>query len=206
MHKRCAQGLKMKRLLIILTVLPIAVLGQNVEQKAAQLTDYLNRSIGDIDSIKFQRLFFDAFPSSFVDFNAMFGWTTDAETKEIKYGPLYDGHKEVDLFFRLQIVPDETFYKKMIDIWNGGQWNADAINYFQQGLRRKVFNNPTLTFRLLSKLTDQEIERLFVFFFDGPHPQYKVIPKELESMKSYDARIYRLMDNGLSQVLAKGDH
>ena len=96
--------------------------------------------------------------------------------------------------------------KKIINISIGGHWDADAINYFQHGLRNKVFENPRLTFDLLKVKSDKDVQSFWFFFYSSIHPVYNKIPDELTSLKTYDNKIYGLMQKGLDDALKHGGH
>ncbi len=185
----------MVRLLIILAFLPVIALGQTAKQKAVarKLKEYYPKSINNSDSLKYQRLFFDSFPNNFSDFKAIYDHPWSLDTGQIFF------------FFELENVPERELYQKIINISIGGRWNADAVNFFQSGLRDKVFANPKLTFDLLKNKPDAEIKSFFFFFYHSIHPLYKKIPGELTKMKSYNGRIYRLMEKGLKDALKQSN-
>ena len=198
----------MIRFLIILLCSPSIIFGQTETQlrTAEKIKEYYSKSISNQDSLKCQKLFFEYFPDKFDDFNAIFGWVGNNGIQEAHGGPLYDGHNEILFFFQLKVIPEKEFYNKILNISIGGHWDADAINYFQDGLREKVFANPKLTFDLLQGKSDLEIQSFFFFFYQSIHPVYIKIPNEFTGMKTYDIRLYRLMEKGLNEALKKSGH
>ena len=196
-----------RHFLILTVFLPRLLFGQS-EKQIDRLKELYHKSTSSSDSLDFQKQFFFAFPKSFKEFNNTFGYvtkSTDPEKEEISV--LYlESEKYLDLFFRLTIIPDTLFYKKIIDIAIGGHWDADGVNYFQYGLRKKVFANPKMTFDLIKNKVDNDIESFWSFFFQSIHPAYKQIPLELTKMKSYDSRVYGLMEKGLADALKQSGH
>ena len=157
--------------------------------------------------VNFQKQFFYAFPGNFREFNHTFGYFENPDPEKVETGVLYgESEKYIDLLFRLITIPDTLFYKKILNIAIGGHWEADAINFFQAGLRSKVFANPRLTVDILKHKSDKEIQRFFFFFFQSVHPVYKAIPDTLKTMKSYDSKTYGLMEKGLHEALKQSGH
>ena len=199
----------MTRLLLIFTLfLPILLFGQT-EQETNRLKELYHKSTSGVDSLDFQKQFFFAFPKNFNEFNNTFGYvnksTDDPEKEEI--GALYlESEKYLDLFFRLTIIPDTLFYERIIAISIGAHWNADGVNFFQHRLRAKVLAKPKMTFDLLKNKADNNINSFWFLFFQSVHPVYKQIPPELTKMKSYDSKVYGLMEKGLEEALKQSEH
>ena len=147
-----------------------------------------------------QRKFFELFPSSFESFEETFGF------KNGKAAPLYDGHEYVVKFFSLDSIPEREQIKKWIDISIGGQWDADAVNYFQHFLRSKVFKNIDLTYEFLKERPKKEIEGFFYFFFNEIHPQFETMPQEFEMIKNRDKEFYSLLVKGHKRAIEDSGH
>ena len=81
-----------------------------------------------------------------------------------------------------------------------------AVNYFQNELRTRILKDVDLTYQLLEKRTDQEIESFFYFFFNEIHPQYETIPKELEKLKNKDMEFYEQMEIGHKKAIEDSGH
>ena len=196
-----------KGLTISFLLISLVAFGQPEKyiESAKKLKSYFSFSKNQ-DSIKYQKLFFEEFPGNFKDFNEIFGY--DSEINDISYhgAPLYDGYDYISYFFSITSIIEKTFYLKIINISLGGRWDADAVNYFQRGLRQKIFQNPKLTFDLLKNKSDNEIKSFFFFFFHSVHPVYTSIPPVLKEMKHYDEKIYSLLEHGFAQALKESGH
>lgn len=194
----------MKNLLtFIFLTISVSSFGQT-EKQIDRLKDFYIKATTNTDSLNFQTQFFNTFPSSFKEFNNTFGYFNNEDPHLAYAGALYfESEKYLNLFFRMTTVPDTAFYKKIIGIAIGGHWDADAINYFQAGLRKKVFTNPKLAFDILKNKSNKDIKSFFFFFFQRVHPIYKTIPDELIKMKSYDSKIYGLMEKELETSIKK---
>ena len=197
----------MNKLIALTIFLPLFAFGQNTKYNdtTKNLTDYFSKVHGQ-DSVKYQKLFFVAFPDNFNDLNGVYGYNSDIDDTVFHGAPLYDGHEHIFFLFELTTIPEKDFYQKILNIAIGGHWDADAVNYFLHGLRSKVLQNPKLTFDLLKVKSDSEIKSIFFFFFHGIHPPYKQIPGELQAMKTYDSRIYKLVEQGFKEAKSKSGH
>ena len=197
----------MKKLIALIIFLPLFAVGQNTtyNDTAKKLTDYFSKVHGP-DSVKYQKLFFAAFPDNFTDLNGVYGYNSNMEDTAYHGAPLYDGHEHIFFFFTLTTIPEKDFYQKIINIAIGGHWDADAVNYFQRGLQTKVLQNPKLTFDLLEPKSDTEIKSFFFFFFHAIHPRYENIPGELQTLETYDRRIYKMLEQGFKEAISKSGH
>ncbi|HEY9533071.1 MAG TPA: hypothetical protein VIQ77_00980 [Mucilaginibacter sp.] len=140
----------------------------------------------------YQLQFFDAFPDSFKQLNKLYA---------DKDGPLSSvAHEHIYLFNGLNNINDTLYYKKIISIGIGGHWDADAIDFFQQGLRNKILGNPELTATILKNLSTKKILSFWRFYFDGPHPK-KQLQEPLQRMKFINNKIYNLMVQAQTVVL-----
>ena len=197
----------MNKLLALTIFIPLFTVGQNTKynETVNKLTDYFSKVHGQ-DSIKYQKLFFATFPDNFIDLNAVYGFNSKIHDNVYHGAPLYDGYEHISFLFDLTTIPEKEFYQKILNIAIGGHWNADAVNYFQDGLHRKVLQNPKLAFDLLKVKNDSEIKSIFFFFFHGIHPPYENIPVELQAMKTYDSRIYKILKQGFIEAISKSGH
>ena len=111
--------------------------------------------------------FFNLFPDRFATFSSIYGYDDEQGAM-----PLYeDAYEHVTLFFRLQsVVPKPDFAKKAIRLGIGGKWDADAVNYLQEGLCEFVAANPEAALTALQAYSAGEISGFWHFFYDGPHP------------------------------------
>lgn len=197
----------MNKLIAFIIFLPLFAVGQNTKyiDTADKLKEYFSKIHGQ-DSVKYQMLFFTTFPDNFTDFNGVFGYCSNEDPSKYYASPLYDGHEYIFPFFYLKTIPERDFYQKIINIAIGGHWEADAINYFQRNLHGKILQNPKLTFDLLKSKSDTEIKSFFFFFFHGIHPIYETIPDKLKKMKTYDSRIYKLLEQGFKDAIKQSGH
>lgn len=145
---------------------------KNAKQQADTLTKYFDKK-----QLSADEKFFCAFPNSFKEMQAVFGF--DENKGE---APLYNypnGENMIKYFAKLNTISKEIYYDKYINICVDGVWEADNIRE-AFGLEDRLINDTKAACSSLSKRTDKEIKSVFHFIFDGPHP------KNEENEKKYN--------------------
>lgn len=158
--------------------------------------DKVKLSLGDIfkkcevnTSIECKQVFFENFPKSFLQFQELYGYD-DAKGK----APYYDSaEKHLNFFFKTsEVVKNDDFINKLIDISRDGKWDADFVNSFQEKLRSYFFIKYDLFIKLLKKRNETEVKGFWYFFSDEPHfnseistKVLKLLEKEIEMKKNY---------------------
>ena len=174
----------------------------SLHYKATILMELYDKSRNNEDSLFYQDLFFHEFPNTFSQLDSLYGY------KENKPAILY--YEAVDhifyLFNNLKSIDEIAYYNKIIGIAFDGHWDADAINYFQNGLRTRVKSKPELIFELLRSKNDDQIIGFYYFFFHGVHPRWKKIPSFLSIYKTQYPDIYRLLEMGFKNALNDSGH
>lgn len=171
----------------------------NIKAKKLELLYTHASSSEDADNI-YKREFFEAFPATFNQLDALYGDNLDRNHKPAPLNGQAEQHI-IDLFNRLDnIVNDTLYYRKIISIAVGGHWDGDAVNFFQHGLRQKVLKNPALVVYILKNMNNDNIYSFWYFYFDGPVPN-KQISKPLKRIKTINQRIYSLMTKAHNKVL-----
>ena len=149
-------------------------------------------------SYNYRQQFFKEFPNDFNQLLNLYGY----DDKNSKPSILYDEAPNhiLKLFNSLSDINDTLYYRKIIQVSIGGHWDADAVNYFQHGLRERVLDKTELTVYLLSHIPEDKIKSFWYFYFDGVHPE-KQIPEQLLRIKSIDSKIYGLMIEARNEVI-----
>jgi hypothetical protein len=144
----------------------------------------------------YRKQFFDLFPNSFKELNDLYGYNNGIEA------PLYNQVEKhiFELFNNLNNINDTLYYRKIVSIAIGGHWDADAVNAFQEGLRKRVLGKPNLIVYMLKEIPDKEIESFWYFYFDGVHPSNQ-IAEPLLRIKTSNLKIYNLMIEAHKDVL-----
>jgi hypothetical protein len=204
--------MKMKGLLIILV---FSICFYAKAQKILSQNSYSNDSL-ILKAAKLKRLymlstasnndtrnsynqqFFDEFPKTFEQFSELYGDDSDIHHKPALL--IGQAHQHIIQFFKLKTRNTSKYYEKIVSIAIGGKWDADAVNFFQEGLRNKVLDNPVLIINVLAHMSNDKIRSFWYFYFDEPYPEKK-LPEQLLKIKSINFRIFTLMIEAQSQVL-----
>lgn len=141
------------------------------EENAARLTKLYN----DKSCIEF----FNAFPSTFEEFNHLYGFD-DEKGEHILYSK-YEQH--IPFFFDCSGVPNVERLKKSIEIGTNGRWEADASALVQNSTFELIKDNPHQTEEILNALPDNKASSFWRFMFDGPHPGDKEIIKKVNLLR-----------------------
>ncbi len=117
------------------------------------------------DKNKKNLVFMRAFPVSFEEMNQIFGYNNEK-------GALYGRGEIIKYFANLTIPEEQEYYDKFINICINGKWDADNIrNAF--GIHHRILNDTERICEILDKRSDKELQTVFRFIFDGPHPKNK---------------------------------
>ena len=104
-----------------------------------------------------QKAFFDAFPRSFFELEVLFGYNPELIPSNLyTEGPNYS----TAFWTRLPAVPLDQRADRLIDLFTGGEWEADMPSYLKSELKAFADKQPLALFRLLSRRTPAE-QRLF---------------------------------------------
>jgi hypothetical protein len=131
-------------------------------------------------SISNLRLFFYSFPNSYGDLQKLYGYDDVAGE-----APFYkDAREHITVFFKSSVsVNAIVFSKKLLKISKHGKWDADAVNYFQEGLRSYFFSRPKEILNILKLESEESTIDFWYFFSDGPHFDKAVYDKVVPLLK-----------------------
>ncbi|WP_285010113.1 hypothetical protein [Pedobacter faecalis] len=123
--------------------------------------------------------FFREFPSSFNTFQRVFGFD-DVKGE----APLFStSEKYISAFFVSVIaVRQDQAINKLISISKNGHWDADAVNYFQKGLRKFYSERPGEFVSILRTKSVDDISGFWYFFLDEPHFNKKLYNQTVKSL------------------------
>ncbi len=174
-------------------------IGDSIIAKAKHLQELYMLSTSSSSKTHFYRKqFFNLFPNSFKKLNDLYGYNNGIEA------PLYNQVEKhiLELFNNLNNINDTLYYKKIVSIAIGGHWDADAVEAFQEGLRKRVLSKPNLVVYLLNEIPDEKIKSFWYFYFDGVHPS-KQIAEPLLKIRTNNLKIYNLMIEAHNDVLKR---
>ena len=178
---------------------------KSIQEHANILTKYFNQinSTSGNDKLEFEKLFFCAFPKSFVKMKELFGYENGISA------PLYDyplGANIIKKFEKLNSIEKESYYNKYIEICINGIWEADNIRA-GFGFRSKILKDTNNACRVLIKRTDKEIVSVFRFFYDGPHPKNNqdLYDELYKTLSNKNEKLSRLLKFSFDQLKREND-
>jgi len=179
----------------------------HIQEKADFLLEHCNKMnlIKNVEEkVKVERLFLCAFPSNFEEMEYMFGFYN-----ETGKGPLYlapNGRNVINCFKNLSSIPKYEYYDRYINICVNGVWQADNIRK-GFGIGDKLKNDTEEICKQLSKKTDEEIQSVFHFIFEGPHPINDINKRIYEEISpkigQQDERLEKLLRQTYEEMMAK---
>lgn len=169
-------------------------------QRAYQLASSTKR----LDAGKYQREFFDAFPSNFQLLNDIYGWNNLTN----KPAPLYDVSLDhINFFFKLRSINQDSLTKKIITISINGKGDADAVSYFQNNLITRVLTQKAAFTKILKRFTKKDIISVWCFYFDYENTNArKGAYQNLLQMVGNDKEMASLITNGYHNAVKKNSH
>lgn len=180
----------------------------SAEQQADSLLAFMEKATGSssADRIRWEQKFFCAFPNSFREMQAVFGYVN-----ENRAASLYDypkGANVIQYFSQLKSIPDSTYYDKYVRINIDGICEADNIREAFDFANR-IMEDTENACEVLSTFSDKEIKSVFRFIFDGPHPKNEYNEKLYKSLKpemdSHNELLSRLLTESFEKLMAEDD-
>ncbi|WP_149303554.1 hypothetical protein [Pareuzebyella sediminis] len=137
-----------------------------VQEKSPLRISILNlyKSMEDKDEQEFLR----QFPKDFEQFQNYFGWDATNNAPHELYE--HSVHYIEYLFYLLRTNKYPAYEKNLISLCENGQWEADAVNYFQDHVVNYIKENEK--YHLINALSDDRAKSVLFFLFDGPHPKF----------------------------------
>lgn len=180
----------------------------STEQQADSLLIFMEKAKDSslTDQIIWKQKFFCAFPNSFKEMQAIFGFDNSNGA-----APLYDypkGANVIQYFSQMESIPDSIYYDKYIKINIDAIWQADNIRG-AFGFANKLLEDTENGCKELSKFSDNEIKSVFRFIFDGPHPKNEYNEKLFENLKGeidrQNKRLSLLLKESYKKLIAEND-
>lgn len=168
----------------------------SLTKKAEILKDAYEKCVASNENKRYRKKFFAKFPGTFNEFVQLYGYENNSPN--VLY---YEAEKHIPVFLNsIKYVDDTIYYKKIINIAIDGRWDADAVNFLQDGIQKNVLKNIDLTLYFLQKRTEREAYSFWVFYFDGPHPE-KSIDKRLNVIAAKNPEMYKIITKAHKDVV-----
>lgn len=153
----------MKRIFLVILVVITAnnICAQYFPVDTAKLNSSYRNLVNEPNSIEYQKAFFEAFPSTWMEFIMTYQFVP-AEEYDLSMYHLADGH--ISALRKITFIPDSVYCKKMVDLSIGGKLDADAPNYLLWLLHDVMKAKTSQMFEYISKL-DKGYQMLFWQFY-----------------------------------------
>lgn len=135
---------------------------------AKKLTTYYAAAKSE-NSVESKEQFFEAFPSTFLSFVNIYGFSDEDGFKQHVLYEVY--HPHLEFFCSLKnTIPKKSYYEKLIGLSINGHWEADAVGLLQNCLEESIKEDLSMIISILENHSDREVSSFWYFLFDGPHP------------------------------------
>jgi len=160
--------------------------------------------------------FFCTFPNSFAEMEELFGYDNAKGEAPLYYTPMVDRltsyfsspNALISYFENLNSIPKDKYYDKYINICVNGIWQADNI-VAAFGFGERILKETEDACLFLGKRSDKEIESIYKFIFDGPHPKNEsneeFYNKLLPEITSTNERLGKLLTKSYKELISKDD-
>lgn len=158
--------------------------------KAEQLEKYYRLST-NTNVVGDKQKFFDYFPSTFSEFNLLYGYDSKTSKPQVLYNEASDHIR--GLLCQLDENEIKGYYDKLISLTYGSEWEADAVNYLQNCIQKRFRENSDSFATALAAKNQGQMSQFFAFYFSGPpdHP-IKKFPAEIDGLKSKYPKVHKV--------------
>ncbi len=116
------------------------------------------------ESKEAQMAYFEAFPNTWMEYIVTYQFVPD--DKEGRKNLYSVGHKHMHAFeYKLNLIPDSLYYKKLVNIAIGARKDADAANYLQGCVKDHMINHSEEILNALAPLRKGHRFEFWEFYF-----------------------------------------
>ena len=109
---------------------------------------------------------FEAFPNTWMEYIVTYQFVPD--DKEGRKNLYSVGHKHMHAFeYKLNLIPDSLYYKKLVNIAIGARKDADAANYLQGCVKDHMINHSEEILNALAPLRKGHRFEFWEFYFSN---------------------------------------
>ena len=118
------------------------------------------------ESKEAQMAYFEAFPNTRMEYIVTYQFVPD--DKEGRKNLYSVGHKHMHAFeYKLNLIPDSLYYKKLVNIAIGARKDADAANYLQGCVKDHMINHSEEILNALAPLRKGHRFEFWEFYFSN---------------------------------------
>lgn len=161
------------------------------------------------NKIKYESQFKRIFPSTFADFNRIYGTGLvdpfdglEVAQPGVLFKVAYD-----HLQLLTEICTDDTIEcpSKLIGLGINGHWDADAVDVLQGIIHEFSIKKPRLFLTVLCSRSSSELQSFWRFYFDGPHPM-RSLPSVFGQYQNHFPHVYSTMEEVYNKSLKHSKH
>lgn len=158
-----------KKCIIVIIVMIVAnnLYAQYFPIDTARLNSAYRNLVEQPNSRYNQKAFFDAFPSTWMEFIMTYQYIPAEEYDLSMY---HLASKHISALGKITLIPDSVYCKKLVDIATGGKLDADAPNYFLSVLHNGMRTKMCLMFNYISQLDTGYQMEFWQFYWSSMHP------------------------------------
>lgn len=118
------------------------------------------------ESKEAQMAYFEAFPNTWMEYIVTYQFVPD--DKEGRKNLYSVGHKHMHAFeYKLNLIPDSLYYKKLVNIAIGARKDADAANYLQGCVESHMIDHSEQILNALAPLRKGHRFEFWEFYFSN---------------------------------------
>ena len=118
------------------------------------------------ESKEAQMAYFEAFPNTWMEYIVTYQFVPD--DKEGRKNLYSVGHKHMHAFeYKLNLIPDSSYYKKLVNIAIGARKDADAPSYLQGCVKDHMINHSEEILNALAPLRKGHRFEFWEFYFSN---------------------------------------
>lgn len=118
------------------------------------------------ESKEAQMAYFEAFPNTWMEYIVTYQF--DPDDKEGRKNLYSLGHKHMHAFeYKLNLIPDSSYYKKLVNIAIGARKDADAPSYLQGCVKDHMINHSEEILNALAPLRKGHRFEFWEFYFSN---------------------------------------
>ena len=118
------------------------------------------------ESKEAQMAYFEAFPNTWMEYIVTYQFVPD--DKEGRKNLYSVGHKHMHAFeYKLNLIPDSLYYKKLVNIAIGARKDADAANYLQSCVESHMIDHSEQILNALAPLRKGHRFEFWEFYFSN---------------------------------------
>ena len=157
----------MKRILFVIlsAIATVNLYAQYFMADTVKLNAAYRELLKHPESKEAQMSYFEAFPNTWMEYIVTFQYYPDDEEKKSLY---FANPEHTDVFrYKLSLIPDSLYYKKLVNIAIGARIDADAANHLQNCVKSHMIDHSEQILNALAPLRKGHRFEFWEFYFSN---------------------------------------